>query len=60
MKEKKSIHIKVDKDEFYALKEVFPIWGEMTFALRVFLRWSIKNPSKARDFVKREGELDEI
>ena len=53
---KKSIHIQVDESEFKKLREVFPLWGEMTFALRMFLLWSSKNPEEARKFVKKEAE----
>jgi hypothetical protein len=55
---KKSIHIQIVEKDFYEFRKIFPIWGEMTFALKAFITWAIKNPEKARKFVKEE--IDEI
>ncbi|MCK4522060.1 MAG: hypothetical protein KAU20_05785 [Nanoarchaeota archaeon] len=57
---KKNIHIKISENSYFKAKEVFPLYGEITFAISKLLEWIIENPEKARNFVYRRKENDEI
>ena len=56
----RSLHILIDDSDYYALKRVFPMWGEITFVFRTLVKWIIKNPEEARQFIRERSENDEV
>ena len=56
----RSLHILIDEADFYALKRVFPMWGELTFVFRTLVKWMIKNPDEARQFIRERSNDDEV
>ena len=53
---KKNIHVKVDEEIYFKAKEVFPLYGEITYALSKILEWITEDPERARSFVYKKEE----
>jgi len=56
---KKHIHVIVPEQVYWKAKEVFPLYGELGFAIRKIFEWIVENPERARNFV-HGGRKDEV